>query len=710
MREKITADLQKLGLILSLEGLASLLYLLAIPSDGSGGVFLGFSTNRLILISVVLIFNLLVVAATLTIRREPQRMQAIVESIEQMLPHERIRTLLLSLLSTGLIFGTLLLLFWGSTTDQFYQGILSRLAPLLLLGTLSSAQLIYYFLGWLSTDHRMVWRRSLLVASFLTLIQWAFIAELHHRYSITLVLALLLIISLVSYLLSAQSASISPEERKGWLLGVGFVVILVAAQMLLIPKSHWRFREEIMRFSPVFILLLLFIGRYLARETFSIPRNNWLSRALLIGFIAIFILLGLAFYDGAIQHSITINDDYTGDQRSFMGFTEEVYQSGFSNTGVRSQMPLYPFLQALFFDPDNNLEEFFLSGKEINIILSLLLLVLLFAIFQFFLPLHQAANLVLVVAFASFIFRSAYFTTEILYYFLSFLAFLLMAVMLIKPTLKLGIATGLVLGFTHLTKASIIPGALLFLLVFAIKEGIRFFERRKDDSAHPQNWNWRRSNMLSLLFAILFFLGVIFPYIRESKKEYGQYFYNLAYVVMWYDSWEDAEAVRDQYGWQNIPEDDLPGFGNYFANHSLEQITERVRYGLSRQGENIRYQFSFFHFPIFFLIYMFLVGFLRWRQSLALIKRNIFLTAFVVLFHAGYFILFVWYSPIVGLSRFIYGLFIPFLFSIFVAVKALSNDSNLPGTRLFDLAVSVMLIVDVNYVLSTGLFLGTFGS
>lgn len=50
--------------------------------------------------------------------------------------------------------------------------------------------------------------------------------------------------------------------------------------------------------------------------------------------------------------------------------------------------------------------------------------------------------------------------------FLSFLSFLLMTALLLRPSVSLGIATGVVLGLTHYAKASVIPGFLIFAGVF----------------------------------------------------------------------------------------------------------------------------------------------------------------------------------------------------------------------------------------------------
>jgi hypothetical protein len=116
---------------------------------------------------------------------------------------------------------------------------------------------------------------------------------------------------------------------------------------------------------------------------------------------------------------------------------------------------------------------------------------------------------------------------ELLYYFLSFSAFVLMLRLLVVPSWKLGLAAGALLGLAHLTKASVLPALLLFAVIVFAKTVYELLQRRRGDAA---------SNALALASALLAFLVVVFPYIRESKQVYGQYFYNVnSTFYIWYD-------------------------------------------------------------------------------------------------------------------------------------------------------------------------------
>ncbi len=150
------------------------------------------------------------------------------------------------------------------------------------------------------------------------------------------------------------------------------------------------------------------------------------------------------------------------DQGAYMRYAREMYESNYTVIGNRNRMPIYPFLQSLFYRPGMSNEAFFIRGKYVNLILSLVLLTgLSFIFFHFFHWLHTV-NSVLIIAFTVFIFKAAYFQTELLFYFINFCLFLLMWRLLQQPSYLFAILTGFVAGLAHLTKASIIPGLILF--------------------------------------------------------------------------------------------------------------------------------------------------------------------------------------------------------------------------------------------------------
>ena len=129
-------------------------------------------------------------------------------------------------------------------------------------------------------------------------------------------------------------------------------------------------------------------------------------------------------------------------------------------------MPVYPFLQSLFYDTDMTDEQFFTEGKYRNLLLSVVLLTVIGVILANSFGLSHSVILTLITTFTVFMFKAGYFQTEVLFYFLSIVCFLLFWHLLRNPSQwRLAVHTGVVVGITHLTKASILPALLLFLLV-----------------------------------------------------------------------------------------------------------------------------------------------------------------------------------------------------------------------------------------------------
>jgi hypothetical protein len=265
-----------------------------------------------------------------------------------------------------------------------------------------------------------------------------------------------------------------------------------------------------------------------------------LKRVVLIsGLVLTFIFL---YCYGAIEHLKRVNTTMKAtDQSAYMEYAKSMYETNYAYAGDRNRMPVYPFLQSLLYSPGLSDQEYFVRGKYFNIILSLAILLCLFFIFQKYLPLLQAVNLILITAFTVFIFKASYFQCELLFYFLDFCGFLLMCKMVSNPSWKLGILTGIVMGIAHLTKASILPGLILFILFFIIKEIYTLYVGVKDKSHIPfENKGNFISRLLIIALVILSFLGTVYPYISTSKRVFGSYFYNVnSTFYMWYHSWKE---------------------------------------------------------------------------------------------------------------------------------------------------------------------------
>jgi hypothetical protein len=288
-------------------------------------------------------------------------------------------------------------------------------------------------------------------------------------------------------------------------------------------------------------------------------RENCVTRAK-IGWLLGAIVLTCFYVNGANQQSRQVNTDmHRTDQSAYMAYAKALAESNYTYIGNRNRMPLYPFLQSLLYKSDLSDEDFFVRGKQLNIMLSVGFLIGLFFILQKYLPFTGAINLILITAFTVFIFKAAFFQAELLFYFLNFCCFLLMNKLLHRPKWQWGVLTGAMLGVAHLTKASVLVGLILFLAVAVLQETYKFYEQKRSSDADMLRTRKQLiMNLVSIVCVAIMFLATVSHYILNSKRVYGSYFYNVnSTFYMWYDSWEEAKkgtrAHGDRVGWPDMP-------------------------------------------------------------------------------------------------------------------------------------------------------------
>lgn len=454
-----------------------------------------------------------------------------------------------------------------------------------------------------------------------------------------------------------------------------FWASLLGAWVLAFAVLHWRFAPAqylaaLERLQPILVYLLaVFSGGLLL--SLSGPegqerRENaaWFFVFLLIGFY----FIAARFYAGVnVQHEIS-------DQGTFINFARLARESNFSYTGGRNFMPLYPFVQALFINSAAPDAAAFEVGKLVNTLLSMLLLGGLYTALRRALRPAAAGLLALVAAFSLFIYKAAYFQPELLYYFWAFLAFWGMAKLLGGGDPRWAIGAGAVLALAHYTKASTLPALAAFGSVALLKLGNSLTARFRSELGDGEV----RRQVLSMILVVVVYLGVLSPYLLESKRVYGQYFYNVnTTFYAWYDHFSEAregtQAHGDRVGWPDMPADEIPSPGKYLREHSAAQIIGRIRRGLANQASNLANTFALVSYPLL----MAAVGATAawaWRVELRKwLEGRFFQLLFGALYLGGYLLLFAWYGAIAGYAdqRLTYGLVIPMLFGIFVALEGM---------------------------------------
>lgn len=362
----------------------------------------------------------------------------------------------------------------------------------------------------------------------------------------------------------------------------------------------------------------------------------------------------LYLHVAAIQSGV--NQDMSSiDQGAYMDFARRARESGWQYTGGRNRMPLYPWMMALFHEPEMTDDDFFERGKRVNVWLSLLMLALLGAAFFRRFPRFYAGYAILCIAFLVFAIKSPFFQVELLYYGLFALAFALALEDLAAPDWRKSVAAGLLFALTHFAKASALPALLLYLAAHALLCVARMMRR---DCA----WRQALSPAMNALLAALAFVALLFPYLQESRERYGSHFYNVnTTFYIWYDSWTEAKAgtraAGDRVGYPDLPPEEIPSLAKYLREHTPRQMVKRFRDGAQwLTGLSCSLDFSLSRYGYCSQV---AAGLLVMLCSLPLMLRQSSrrgllaaapLTFFVTAVFAVYALGAAWYIPILGTS------------------------------------------------------------
>ena len=435
-------------------------------------------------------------------------------------------------------------------------------------------------------------------------------------------------------------------------------------------------------------------------------------RPALILFITL--LIGILYWRGAALQLTLVNTDMKAtDQSAYMDYARQMVETNYTFAGGRNRMPAYPFLQSLFYDPEMSDEEFFLQGKTINVVLSMILLVGTAVILSRFLGRLLVLNLMLILTFTVFVFKAGFFQAELLFYFLTFCLFLLMWRMIRKPSWYGAVLTGLVAGTAHLTKASVIPGLVIFLISFGLEWLVRIIKRDPLDKRAvfvEKSFYYRP---IYAVVAVLCFLAVIYPYIRTSKEIFGHYFYNVnSTFYIWYDSWDEAkEGTRshgDRVGWPDMPAEEIPSLAKYLREHSSRQIVERFLQGAILITDKAIQSYGYFKYFVIYALLLVLAMIRYNSQAIHLLRSHITLGFFLIAYFSAYFLLYAWYSAIsFGGNRLILAQFLPLMFTILVGIQELlvGKETTMGTLRinsltLINLAVLLLLVVNIWVILT----------
>jgi hypothetical protein len=440
---------------------------------------------------------------------------------------------------------------------------------------------------------------------------------------------------------------------------------------------------------------------------------------LLVG--AVLLILSLIYWYGAEAQLLFYNvNRYFTDQSAYMNYARLLRESGYRYPGDFNRMPLYPWLQSLLLQREMADPEFFLYGKYLNLALSMaVLLGLAVVFFSKFTTLH-ALNLISVAAFSVFIYKAGWFQSEVLFYFINFGLFVLMSRLLHKPSWRAAIAAGLVAGLAHLTKASVLPGLAIFFFYGVVRGGMNFLRRNR-----PTTTSWRGEKALQPVWVAtlvgLVFLLTISPYLLQSKRVTGRYFYNVnSTFYMWYDSWEEARAGTrahgDRVGWPDTPPEATPSMAKYLREHTPAQMATRLVEGGTKVMNRAAESYGYLDFVKIYAGLLVLACAARWGHAWASIKENPVPVAFALTYFPAYVLLYFWYAPIAYGDRLLLAQFLPLLYALSVGIHAVLRDSgvSIAGRTirwldLANLAILPFLISRIHWAATVGVYTLTGG-
>lgn len=390
------------------------------------------------------------------------------------------------------------------------------------------------------------------------------------------------------------------------------------------------------------------------------------------------LVLAFCYHAGASMHSRAMNTQRVrADQSGYLWDAVAIYQGrhGGPETliGERNRMPVYPWLLSWLYDPAMSPDEFFEVAKRWNIRASMILLALLAGVAFRQLPPLIASNFVLVVAFGYYIFKAGYAQVELLFYFLFFLTFLacwkLLRAETTAGTITYGILAGVLTALSHLAKAAMLPFVGILLLVLGFRAVSPLLAR---GSAAVRSGRGREVMVRTAGIAVFVvcFLGVLWPYISNSKKYFGHYFYNVnSTFYVWYDDWPAASMGTyrdgDGKGWPTTPPDKIPSMRKYFREHTVGQVAERLLNGFKEMVTVSYTRLWYFKFTAMYAAFALLLVSSGRRQFVGLVRRQPYVFLFMLLYGVLYAAAVAFYQPISGTSlRMLLAHLAPFLFVV----------------------------------------------
>lgn len=425
--------------------------------------------------------------------------------------------------------------------------------------------------------------------------------------------------------------------------------------------------------------------------------------------VALGLIIGLHFFVGTQLIHQTNQDRMASDQQHNITLSKRQADDLWPRYTDGVVNPLWPWVAARFAHEDD--ETFFQRGKWLNLVLTALFLAGLSLWLARRWPLAAVIGLAAVGGLGALLPRAVYFQPEPLYYIFFFLTWATGLSLLFRNPWTLYPVFGAVAGLAYLAKSSVVPLILVFILV----SGVRLFQQVVAPRLAPagmRDWSWRRHLAGLILFAAAY-LAVVGPRAYDAWERFGDPFHSWPKYWMWHESFSDESVpFMVHHGSREklaaLGPDEKPSFGLYVQTHGWERFFERLSGGtrdavtrfFHPEGQwERRLAYRPWEQPLLFRgLYLAapfalaLVLFLLVRKD----RRPWLETAFGLMFAGGalavYALSYGWYEVIGRGDRFMLSLYLPLLFTGFVAVEKVRRRGGNARVRLVWLGAMTLFL------------------
>ena len=421
------------------------------------------------------------------------------------------------------------------------------------------------------------------------------------------------------------------------------------------------------------------------------------------------------------------------DQHVFLNGARQMRDSNYEWVMPRHRMPGYSYILSPFFDPETAYpksrpdprkvsEGFFERGKFFNIVLSIGVLIALFAFLRIWLPAIESLIVTWGFGWMLAIFKAPYVQPENLFYLTFTVSFVMLWSQLNKPTWIKGVLAGLALAATYILKSAVTPLIALFVACFALKVLTALFREWRQVRAGDRDaisWGVFAVYVARGAVVPLTFVAVLSPYFMNTWKLHGEPFWD---VHSKYYMWMDDRS--EKYKWRDlgisVPEfeapadEEMPSFQKYWREHTVKEIFFRFRNGLRdlRARINKDYHGAYILAKKVCLIAVLAICVICWPR-LRLSLRDRWPEALLVLgFFIGYSLLYGWYEKIGVGPRLMLALYTPFLVTAMLVIHRFGDQTvRIPKTSIrfnpryvANAAIITVILVNTVIVLSRDLW------